>query len=90
MALAGCDPSAKATAIEQRALPAKPDYVRPVVVADPAPTDKWRDVAARERAGRAKANTVIACFGLWYDGVRARYGGETPPATTCVQEERTR
>jgi len=67
-------------------LPAKPDYVREVVVADPLPTAKWRDVAGAEKAGRVKANTIIDCFGRWYDRQREQYAMIGERAATAATE----
>ena len=82
LAFAGCSASDRYLAIEQRDLPAKPDYVRPVDVPLPAPTAKWRDVAGAEHAGRVKANRIITCFASWYDHRRADYAaiGAAKPA----------
>ncbi|SHF03375.1 hypothetical protein SAMN02745157_1482 [Kaistia soli DSM 19436] len=86
LALAGCDRSDRYLAIEQRSLPAKPDYVREVFVADPQPTAKWRDVAGAERAGRVKANKIIDCFGRWYDRQREQYAMIGERAATATVE----
>ncbi len=84
LALAGCDRSDRYLAIEQRSLPAKPDYVRPVILPDPPPTAKWRDLAGAERAGRVKANKIIDCFGRWYDRQREQYAVIGGGAVTSV------
>ena len=44
----------------------------------PQADDDLKLVAARERAGRAKANDVITCFADWYDRLRKTYGASEP------------
>jgi hypothetical protein len=45
--------------IVKRDLPAPPAYLQPVAVADPKAGEPILGVAARERAGRLKANSII-------------------------------
>ena len=54
----------------RRDLPAAPGYLAPVLVPDPKPGENAINVAARERAGRLKANTIIATRLQW-DRLRA-------------------
>jgi outer membrane murein-binding lipoprotein Lpp len=72
MTCAGCAAFQKTEqfAAQKRTLPRFPEYGQPVNVAlqrDPAKQ------AARERAGRAKANTIIVRLRTWYDGVVRDY-----------------
>ena len=92
LACAGCDRSDRYLAIEQRNLPARPDYARPVIVSDPQPTDTWRTAAGRYKAGLGKANRIIVCFGTWYDRRRTEYAaiGAAPakaPADPCERAQ---
>lgn len=57
-----------------RTLPEAPAFARPVKVAPPKVGEDVLLVAARERAGRAKANDIIACFDRWYAAVKDAYG----------------
>lgn len=45
--------------IVQRDIPGPPAYLQPVLVAEPKAGEKVVVVAARERAGRLKANSII-------------------------------
>lgn len=61
-----------------RQLPAEPAFARPVTVADPAAGESAIVVAARERAGRQKANAIITNMVEWYRGVRQSYAAPEP------------
>lgn len=56
-----------------RLLPAAPGYVEPVEVDEPRKGEDPVAVAARERAGRLKANGIIRDVRDWYQGVRGAY-----------------
>lgn len=74
MALAGCAASAPTRPALKRSLPPPPAFAKRVRVSTPKVGEDVELVAARERAGRAKANDTIACFTDWYAMVRATYG----------------
>lgn len=57
-----------------RSLPATPGFAQPVSVPDPKAGESAIAVAARERAGRKRANGIIVNFRNWYGGVRKSYG----------------
>lgn len=75
IALAGCAASNSPKGVT-RDLPQRPTWTEPVKVANPKTGENAIAVAARERAGRIEANSVITHFGEWYDSVRAGYRGE--------------
>jgi hypothetical protein len=56
-----------------RDLPAAPAYLRPVAVPEPKAGENALSVAARERAGRLKANTVIRSARAQWEKLRAAY-----------------
>src|SRR4051812_33411750 len=61
--LSGCATSLPTSASKpQRQLPPAPAFVKRVTVKAPKTGDDLELVAARERAGRAKANDINACF----------------------------
>jgi hypothetical protein len=49
-----------------------------VTVAEPRAGEPILLIAARERAGRQRANTVITNMVDWYEAVRQSYGEEKP------------
>ena len=57
----------------RRDLPAAPAYLRPVAVPEPKAGENALSVAARERAGRLKANTVIRSARAQWEKLRAAY-----------------
>jgi len=57
----------------RRDLPAAPAYLRPVAVLEPKAGENAVSVAARERAGRLKANTVIRNARAQWEKLRAAY-----------------
>ena len=57
----------------RRDLPAPPAYLVPVLVPEPKAGENAVTVAARERAGRLKANTVIRTTRLQWERLRAAY-----------------
>jgi hypothetical protein len=59
--------------IVRRDLPAAPAYLSPVAVAEPRAGESAVAVAARERAGRLKANTIIRNARTQWDKLRAAY-----------------
>ena len=59
--------------IVRRDLPAAPAYLQPVAVPDPRAGERTIEVAARERAGRLKANTIIRNARAQWDKLRAAY-----------------
>jgi len=71
--LAGCVTSGRP--VVERSLPPLPAYAQPVKVKDPKAGEDPLNVAARERAGRVKANRRIQDLGKWYEGVRSSYEG---------------
>jgi hypothetical protein len=72
--LTGCAGSgSKLKEIVRRDLPAAPAYMRPVTVPDPRAGEDALTVAARERAGRLKANTIIRNARAQWDKLRAAY-----------------
>jgi len=60
--------------VVRRDLPAAPGYLVPVAVAQPMAGESALTVAARERAGRLKANTVIRNARMQWNRLRAAYG----------------
>lgn len=73
-------------------LPPEPAFARPVHVTHGV-DDRLLLVAARERAGRAKANSVIVCFIAWYEQLRATYAaagadGSPPTVLRCGPQEK--
>lgn len=73
MACAGCSTSPPAELVT-RTLPEAPAFAQPVLVAKPRLGEDTLLIAARERAGRAKANQTITCFVDWYRAVKDTYG----------------
>lgn len=59
-----------------RNLPATPSFAQPVNVAAPKVGEPMLAIAARERAGRKRANSTILNFRKWYGGVRKAYGAK--------------
>ena len=59
--------------VVRRDLPAAPAYLAPVTVLEPKVGENALAVAARERAGRLKANTIIRNARRQWDSLRARY-----------------
>ncbi len=59
--------------VVRRDLPAAPAYLSPVAVTDPRAGESAVAVAARERAGRLKANTIIRNARAQWDKLRAAY-----------------
>jgi len=59
-------------------LPPLPGFVTPVWLMAPHEGDDLELVAARDRAGRARANDVITCFTDWYGRLRKTYGKTEP------------
>lgn len=57
----------------RRDLPAAPAYLQPVTVLEPKAGENALSVAARERAGRLKANTVIRSARAQWEKLRAAY-----------------
>lgn len=57
-----------------RNLPPEPGFAKTVSVPDPKPGESAIAVAARERAGRKRANGVITSMKAWYGQVRKSYG----------------
>lgn len=87
--LGGCLTSGDGDVIQRRVttdLPPAPAFFSPVEVADPSLTDPdMVYIAARERAGRRRANTVILCGRRWYESVRAAHAaGMTAALPPCA------
>lgn len=59
--------------IVRRDLPAAPAYLAPVSVLEPKAGESLVGVAARERAGRLKANTIIRNARAQWEKLRAAY-----------------
>lgn len=59
--------------IVRRDLPVAPAYLRPVAVPEPKAGEGTLAVAARERAGRLKANTIIRNARVQWEKLRAAY-----------------
>jgi hypothetical protein len=59
--------------VVRRDLPAAPAYLAPVAVADPKAGENVVAVAARERAGRLKANTIIRNARSQWEQLRKTY-----------------
>jgi hypothetical protein len=57
----------------RRDLPAAPAYLQPVAVLEPRAGENTLSVAARERAGRLKANTIIRNARRQWESLRASY-----------------
>lgn len=57
----------------RRDLPAAPAYLAPVAVTEPKAGESAVMVAARERAGRLKANHIIRNARAQWDKLRAAY-----------------
>lgn len=77
LAAGGCSTSIR-TEPPSRELPALPSFVSPVWLMAPREGDDLELVAARDRAGRAKANDIITCFTDWYGRLRKTYGRTDP------------
>ena len=71
--LAGCAGSASVREIVRRDLPAAPAYLNPVLVPEPKAGERTLAVAARERAGRLKANTIIRSARAQWERLRQTY-----------------
>ena len=72
--LAGCAGSGSgARAVVRRDLPAPPTYLAPVAVAEPKVGEDAVAVAARERAGRLKANSIIRNARAQWEKLRKTY-----------------
>jgi hypothetical protein len=72
--LAGCAGSGNGVSeIVRRELPVAPGYLAPVVVSEPMGKVAAELVIARERAGRLKANRIIAKVRAQWDRLRATY-----------------
>jgi hypothetical protein len=59
--------------IVRRELPVAPGYLAPVAVSEPRIGESVVGVAARERAGRLKANRIIVKVREQWEALRARY-----------------
>lgn len=57
----------------RRDLPAPPAYLAPVLVPDPKTGEPLLGIAARERAGRLKANTIIRNARAQWEKLRKTY-----------------
>lgn len=71
--LTGCAGSSSVRDIVSRDLPAAPAYLRPVAVPDPKAGDDAIAIAARERAGRLKANRIITNARTQWEKLRVDY-----------------
>jgi hypothetical protein len=71
--LTACAGSGSLREVVRRDLPAAPAYLSPVAVAQPKAGESAVAVAARERAGRLKANTIIRNARVQWDKLRAAY-----------------
>ena len=72
--LAGCAGSGSGVReIVRRDLPAAPAYLNPVLVPEPKAGEGALEVAARERAGRLKANTIIRSARAQWERLRKTY-----------------
>jgi hypothetical protein len=72
--LAGCAGSnSSARAVIRRDLPAPPAYLLPVAVPEPMTGENAVAVAARERAGRLKANSIIRNARAQWERLRTTY-----------------
>ena len=72
--LAGCAGSnSGAREIVRRELPAAPGHLTPVLVPEPRRGENAIVVAARERAGRLKANSIIRNARAQWDRLRRIY-----------------
>ena len=56
-----------------RELPPAPAYLQPVTVPEPRKGENAIGVAARERAGRLKANSIITSARAQWERLRAEY-----------------
>lgn len=66
LSLAGCVTSGSSREVVTRSLPGPPSYLNPVAVPDPRAGESLITIAARERAGRLKANGIItSARGQW-------------------------
>lgn len=73
--LTTCGACAQSVAVQApRQLPAAPDFARPVSVPEPREGESAIVIAARERAGRQRANGIIRGVVTWYEQVRSSYG----------------
>jgi hypothetical protein len=59
--------------VVRRELPAAPAYLAPVRVPEPKAGENAVNVAARERAGRLEANSIIRNARIQWDKLRAAY-----------------
>jgi hypothetical protein len=72
--LTGCAGSGSGVReIVRRDLPAAPGYLAPVIVVEPRVGENAVAVAARERAGRLKANTIIRNARAQWEKLRKTY-----------------
>jgi hypothetical protein len=72
--LAGCAGSGSGLKeVVRRDLPAPPAYLAPVLVPDPKAGENVVTIAARERAGRLKANGIITNARKQWDKLRETY-----------------
>jgi hypothetical protein len=72
--LAGCAGSSSGVReIVRRELPPAPAYMQPVAVPEPRTGENAVVVAARERAGRLKANTIISNARVQWEKLRKTY-----------------
>jgi hypothetical protein len=72
--LAGCAGSdSSVRAVIRRDLPAPPAYLAPVAVPEPKTGEHAVAVAARERAGRLKANSIIRNARAQWEKLRKTY-----------------
>ena len=72
--LAGCAGSGSdVRAVVRRDLPAPPAYLTPVAVPEPMTGENAVAVAARERAGRLKANSIIRNARAQWEKLRKTY-----------------
>jgi hypothetical protein len=74
--LASCSGSSSGLKeIVRRDLPAPPAYLRPEIVPEPKAGERAVSVAARERAGRLKANGIIRNARAQWERMRKLYKG---------------
>ena len=71
--LANCASSGSVREIVSRDLPPAPAYLQPVAVPEPKAGEQLVTIAARERAGRLKANTIILKGRAQWERLRQDY-----------------
>jgi hypothetical protein len=74
--LASCALSGSGSSVREivsRELPPAPAYMQPVAVPEPKEGEQLLPIAARERAGRLKANTIIRKATAQWEKLRAEY-----------------